>query len=249
MARSPIRERSSPTISANELAAYMVASEVGREGIIQRARWQGAAAVIRYRDARRAMVRFLADVHRSPQILLDARDRLEAQADDPAARPFTREDARASVAALDAFRAGLNEFGFGGLRFEAPPTSLSPLDIEAVAVTVSLDLVVRATDRRRGDLVGGVLFRLSKGADGETDAAAARRRDVGMYAATLVHMASAEQLSGFGAPSPSHCFSVDVQRRERHRASSQFLTREANLRAACRSIRRAWNDATPPPGV
>lgn len=195
------------------------------------------------------MVRFLADPHRNPQILLDARDRLEAQSEDQAARPFTREDARASAAALDAFQAGLNEFGFGGLRFEAPPQGLGPLDIEEVAVTVSLDLVVRAADRRRGELVGGVLFRLSKGADGETEAAAARRREVGMYAATLVHMACVEQLDDFGAPSPSHCFSVDVQRRERHRASSQYLTREANLRAACRSIRRAWNDATPPPGI
>ena len=227
----------------------MVASDVGREGIIQRARWQGTAAVVRYRDARRAMVRFLADPHRSPRIVLDARDRLEAQSEDPAARPFTREDARASAAALDAFQAGLNEFGFGGLRFEAPPPGLGPLGIEEVAVTVSLDLVVRAADRRRGELVGGVLFRLSKGADGETEAAAARRREVGMYAATLVHMACAEQLDGFGAPSPSHCFSVDVQRRERHRASSQYLTREANLRAACRSIRRSWDDATPPPGA
>lgn len=249
MVRSPIRERSSPTISANELAAYMVASDVGREGIIQRARWQGAAAVVRYRDARRAMVRFLADPHRRPQTLLDTRDRLEAQADDPALRPFTREDARSSVAALDAFQAGLNVFGFGGLSFEVPATGLRPLDIETVAVTVSLDLIVRATDRRRGDLVGGVLFRLSKGSEGETEAAAARRREIGMYAATLVHMVCTEQLASVAMPSPAHCFSVDVQRKERHRASSQYLTREANLQAACRSIRRAWDDATPPPGA
>lgn len=226
----------------------MVASDVGREGIIQRARWQGAAAVVRYRDARRAMVRFLSDPHRRPQTLLDTKERLEAQADDPALRPFMREDARSSVGALDAFRAGLNEFGFGGLHFELPPGGLGPLDIESVAVTVSLDLIVRATDRRRGELVGGVLFRLSKGSDGETDAAATRRREMGMYAATLVHMVCAEQLTRIGAPSPAHCFSVDVQRRERHRASSQYLNREANLQAACRSIRRAWSDARPPPG-
>ncbi|MBB5691699.1 hypothetical protein GXW77_14055 [Roseomonas alkaliterrae] len=249
MARSPFRERSTPTISANELAAYMVASDVGREGIIQRARWQPAAPVVRYRDARRAIARFLTDRHRSTQILLDARARLEMLAEDTTGRPFAREDARASIGAIDAFQAGLNSFGFGGMRFETPPQDLSPLDIEGVAVTVSLDLVVRASDRRRGDLVGGILLRLSKGADGESEAASARRRDVGMYATTLVYMACAEQLDGLGMPSPTVCFSVDVQRRERHRASSQYLTREANLRAACRGIQRAWSNVAPPPGA
>lgn len=236
---SHIRTRSEPRISANELARYMVTPEPGRLGIIRRARESATPLRIRYAELRSGIAAFLADFRRPLGVLHELQASLEQRRDDPRESEFGRQDAISSLAALDAFMLMQNQLN--GYRFiSSPPTS--PLAMGGVNVSIHLDLL--ALGERVGDnRCGGVLFRLTKADDGETDSAASKRRDMGAYAATLAMM-QARSLDAL--PAVVHhdfCMSIDVQCREVHTASRNFATRAARLEAACRFIAAIWPSA------
>lgn len=244
MATAHYREQKTPRISANELARFMVATDIGREGIIRNARWQGTVRVVRYRAARDCIGRFLADKARSHRILAEGRAAFEAILDDPSATPFKQEDARASIVALDNFQRRYNQLGLGGMNFERA-TRLPPLDMEGVEVGVALDAVVKVPNP---DRVGGILLRMARGGEGETENAASRRREVGRNAAVLIYMGVARHLTKLGAASPDHCYSIDVQHGEMHQTPRNYLAVNDNMRAACRTIAALWDSIEPPGG-
>lgn len=240
MSHLHVRERPSPRVTANELARYIHGSHVTQEAVIRAARFQPTAPSVRYKGAREAIRTYLADPARSARILEHGRARLRAVEADVESTVFQREDARASIAALDDFEGGQNALGLGGTRTEAPPAGIPPLSIEGVQVSVTLDAMVRATHPRRGAVAGGVLLRMSKGQDAETDGAAARRQELGTTAAVLVYIFARERLSLYGQARPDLCVSVDVQRQEAYAAPASFRMRENNIRAACRAIAARW---------
>lgn len=94
--------------------------------------------------------------------------------------------------------------------------------------------------------VGGLLLRMSKGTDGETENAASKRREIGRNAAVLVFMHVTAHLAKLGVPSYEHCYSIDVQHGEAHQAPRNYLAISDNMRAACRTIAAMWDSVTPP---
>lgn len=242
MAAPHYREQKTPRISANELARFMIASDLGREGIIRNARWQGTVKVVRYRSARGCISRFLSDKGRSQGILAEGREAFEAILDDPTASTFKHEDARASIVALNNFQRSWNQLGLGGLNF-APAARLAPIEMEGVQVGVALDSIVKMPNP---DRVGGILLRMSRGGAGETEAAASKRREIGRNAAVLVFLCVSERLAKSGTPSAEHCYSIDVQHGDAHQAPRNYLAISDNMRAACRAIAAMWQSVQPP---
>lgn len=220
----------------------MVATDTGREGIIRNARWQGTVRVVRYRAARDCIGRFLADPGRSHRIIGEGREAFEAILADPSATAFKQEDARSSIVALNNFQRSWNQLGIGGMNFQAAPR-LAPLSLDGVQVGVALDSVAKVPNP---DRVGGLLLRMSKGTDGETENAASKRREIGRNAAVLVFMCVSERLASMGMPSAEHCYSIDVQHGEAHQAPRNYLAISENMRAACRTIALMWSSAKPP---
>ncbi len=247
MAAPKFREQKTPRISANELARFMVATDLGREGIIRNARWQGTVRVARYRTARLAMGEFLTDKTHSHRIIGRAKDKLEGVLSDAEASAFKHEDARASIVALDGFQRGWNAFGLSGLNFEDVP-SLKRLEMEGVEIGVAMDAVTKRESPTRPTQVGGVLLRMARGGDGETDGAAAKRREIGRNAAVLVYLSAEKNLTKVGVPTPEICYSVDVQHGESHQAPKNYLAIVENMAAACRTIAALWDSAEPPGG-
>ncbi|HSC19375.1 MAG TPA: hypothetical protein VLC74_10710 [Rhizomicrobium sp.] len=240
------REQKTPRISANELARFLVATDLGREGIIRNARWQGKVRVARYRVAKGAMCEFLTDNMHSHRIIGNAKNKLEGVLSDPEASAFKHEDARSSIVALDAFQRGWNAFGLGGLNFDGVP-KLKTLEFEGVEISVQMDAVTKRESPSRPTLVGGVLLRMARG-DGETDGAAAKRREIGRNAAVLVYLGAEQNLGKLGTASPELCYSVDVQHGESHQAPKNYLAIVENMNAACRTIAALWDSAVPPGG-
>ena len=224
----------------------MVATDIGREGIIRNARWQGTVRVVRYRDARACLTRFLADRARSHRIIEEGKARLDAVLGDPSASAFKQEDARSSIVALNNFQRTWNQLGIGGLNFERPASRLPPLTLDAVEVGVALDSIVRANGPGLPSRVGGLLLRMSRGVDGESDGAASKRREIGRNAAVLVYLCVSEHLTGLGTPSAEHCYSIDVQHGEAHQAPRNYLAITDNMLAACRAIAAMWDSVEPP---
>jgi hypothetical protein len=217
----------------------MVSSETGKMGIIRRARDSVTPPRIRYKDARQAMRLFLADEHRTKSIILAARKALEQKADDPAVSDFTREDARLSVDVLDALTKMENQLA--GYDFKAAPHSQPKLILSGVEISVNADLLVGRT-KGAIEQVGGALFRLTK-ADDETEAATAKRREIGAYAATLVHMHVTKHLSGNKQPYHGICMSIDVQCGDVHLAPKTYAQKALNLENACKFIAALWKTA------
>ncbi len=242
MARTPVqhvRTRPTPRISANDLARYMVATETGKMGIIRASRDSVTAPRTRYSVARDATKAFLIDPNRDAAPIDAALEELERRAADPAETSFRRSDAACSVEALNSLLTMGNQLN--GYNYSAAPRRQAKLNISGVEVSVYVDLLLHRSARGQ-EQVGGALFRFTQ-ADDESDGAQSKRRNMGAYAATLVHMHIAQNLAGNRLPHHALCMSVDVQFREAHIAPRDFAQRTQNLENACRFIAAMWNTA------
>lgn len=217
----------------------MVASDTARMGIIRRSRESGTATRVRYSDVRRAIRSHLADPHRNQGILNTARDTFGQRSNDSSQSDFARDDARLSIDVLDSF--GRMRNALGGYDFVAAPRQQPSLVIANVEVPVNLDALVHRS-RDGAEQSGGALFRFTK-SDDESDQAASRRREMGLYAATIVLMHVRENLAGNRTPDHRLCLSVDVQCNEVHVAPRTYAQRASNLENACRFIAALWNAA------
>jgi hypothetical protein len=140
---------------------------------------------------------------------------------------------------LEAFARMNNQIG--GLRFVQAPERQPTLTLAGVTVSVRIEaLSMRAIGAV--EEVGGILFRFTK-ADDETESAAAKRRDMGAYAATLALLQTQANLSGERHTHHQLCASFDVQCEEVHHAPRSFATRSKNLESACRFIAAMWDAA------
>lgn len=241
MARSPsphARVHQLPRISANDLARYMVSSPTAQIGIIRRARESLVPPRARYSTARQELRAYLSDTGRASRQAIAIRNRFQQRADDPSLDAWTREDARLSIDLMDAFLRMENKIA--GLRFEPAPRRQPPLALAGVEVSVSLDLFI-SRSRANQDEVGGVLFRLTKADDSE--AAMAKRNDMGGYAATLAFMQARATAATGKVAHHQLCASIDIQAGDVHYATRSYQQKMTNLESACRIIAAMWNVA------
>lgn len=226
------RSRAEPQISANDLALYLVSTDVGKLGIIRRNKHQSKHAVSPYQDCKRWITRFLLSDVRDRTILASGIEYFENLAEDPSTITSKREDAKRSKTALDAFFAAYNALELGKIDFRPAP-KLAPLMIKGVKVSTTLDLLT-VTPVKGVEHQGGVILRLTQ-AD-ESD----RRDDMGGYSATLAHMQVEDKRPGRGEPLPRICLSIDVQNRTRYEAKAGASRRRSNIEAACTMIKSIW---------
>lgn len=227
-------------MSANELARYMVATDTGKIGIIRRARESGTPVRTRYKDARTAIREALCAPANEKRIIAAARDALEQRADDPALSDFARDDAEKSAEALTAFANLRNQLA--GHNFIEAPAKQPKLILAGVEISVHCDVLIERT-YRGVDQRGAALLRLTKPEEDETETASDKRREVGQFAATLVHMHLARSLAGNKTPYHGLCWSIDVQNGDVHAAPRTYLSRATNLENACRFIAAMWDRA------
>jgi hypothetical protein len=224
-------------LSANQLAKYMVSSETGKLGIIAEAKSDNTAMAIRYKDAREAIKVFLTDPKRDKNVIYAALGKFEQAVTDPSLSNFVRSDAASSIEALHAFDALSNQIG--GNEFFKAPKRQPKITLNGITISVTLDAIIRREYRSESQ-VGGALFRFTQ-ADDETDAAAAKRRDMSAYAATLVHMQVANSFSDAAKAHHSISYAVDVQFKEAISAPKTYARRVKDMENACRFISAVWD--------
>lgn len=226
-----------PRITANELAKYMVSTETGKLSIIRNAKQSTTATRTRYKDARAAVKGYLTHPNRDMAVLDRALESMDQIENDPSRSDFAKDDARKSQAALAAFSRMRN--ALGGFDYVVAPRRQPKLNLSGVEVSVTVDLLVERT-RRRVDEVGGVLFRFTQAED-ETPAATNKRREMGKYAATLVHMHVGANMSGDRQPHNDICIAADVQFEEAIAAPRTYAQRARNMESACMMIGAVWD--------
>jgi hypothetical protein len=94
MATTPRPARTTPRISVNDLALYMVSSDTARIGIVRRAKNPQIPPIIRYRDARGPICSYLSDTNRSVNPLISAEEMFQQRMNDPAESTLRQDDAR-----------------------------------------------------------------------------------------------------------------------------------------------------------
>lgn len=225
-------------LTANQLAKYMVSTETGKIGIIKQAKSDNKAGAIRYKNAREAIKAHLTDIKRSREPLEAAYNQMEQAKNDSSLSPFARNDASASLDALDAFDVISNQLG--GYEFAAAPKRQPKLILSGVKINITLDLLVK-TKRKGIEHIGGALFRFTQ-ADGESEAAASQRRNMNAYAATLAHMQVTQSFAKSGNPLHEICYAVDVQFKEVIAAPKTYARRASDMENACRFVSAIWDD-------
>ena len=241
MARIPsdiVRTRENPRITANELARFMIAGNVGQKGIIRKAKEIGTAAAIRYSDARNVLRNAFCDTTNERRIISDGLNNFDQRSSDTSLSEWTRNDALRSIDVLNAYANQRNSFV--GYDFTRPPADQTHLQIGGVAVSVNCDVLIRGLVKGR-DLRGAGLLRLAKPEEEESESAKAKRKEIGQYAATLVYMHAAQNLLDADTLNHELCWSIDIQASERHVAPRNYRTRAANMEVACEFISAMWD--------
>lgn len=226
------KARTEPQISANELALYLVSSDVAKLGIIRRNKWPSKHVVMPYQDCKRWISKFLTDDARDRTVLASGIDYFEQLAEDSSTLTSKREDAKRSKVALESFFGAYNSLELGSVSFRQAP-KLAPLIINGVKVSTTLDLLTTAVVKG-ANYQGGVILRLTQ-AD-ESD----RRDEMGAYSATLAYMQVEDKRPGDGEPLAKICLAIDVQNKNRYEARAGASRRRNNIEAACTMIKNVW---------
>lgn len=236
----PSPKRNHPKVSVNELAHFMVSTDTTRMSIIQRAKKPKAYVVTRYRDARDAVCAYLAelDPKKARGILAAAEGKLQQKSIDSSETALHREDAQLSLEVINSVQAMQNSLA--PYRFLPAPQSPQKLVIKGVEVSVRSDLLVHGSTKGI-DQIGAAVLRMTKD-DTTTPRAKQKRKDMGLYVATLVLMHVQANLSGHGRqPANRLCMSIDIQHGEVFVAPTANKMRMRNIENACMFIRALWS--------
>lgn len=228
-----------PRISVNDLALFMVSSDTARLGIIKRAKHPQTAPVIRYKDARPALCAYLSDPLLSVNPLVAAEELFNQRLMDPSQSPLIRDDAKQSINVLHSIQAMKNKLK--GFDFHLAPKNQGKLFLAKVHVSVTADLLVHG-EHKGTEQIGAAILRMTQD-DAETDGAKAKRKEMGLYVATLARLHVDQNIPSDRTPANRLCMSIDVQHGEVFQAPESNAQRMKNLEAACQIIGAMWDAA------
>jgi len=236
IAYSPAQRRPDPRISVNDLALFMVSSDTARMGIVRRAKYPQKPPIIRYRDVRSLICEYLADPMRRVNRIVDAEQMFQQRIDDPATRDLARDDARHSIEVLHSLQGMGNQLA--PYDFHAAPRDQGKLVLSGVEVSVRADLLVHGT-ARGVQQIGAAVLRMTMD-DTDTEAARQKRREMGLYVATMARMHVDQNIDSDRMPTNRLCLAIDVQHGEVFVAPNSNTRRTNDIENACRVIAALW---------
>jgi hypothetical protein len=234
---SPLIEtRVTPRISVNDLALFMMSSDTARMGIIRRAKNPQTPPIIRYRDVRGPVCSYLADANRRLSPLTSAEAMFTQRADDPSVSVLRQDDARNSIEVLHSIQGMANRLA--PFDFHLAPTIQPKLILADIEISVRADLLVHGSARGQ-DQIGAAVLRLTQD-DADTDLARTRRRDVGLYVATMARMHVERNIESSRQAANRLCMAIDIQHGDLFQAPDSNSRRMTDLENACRFIAAMW---------
>jgi hypothetical protein len=214
----------------------MMSSDTARIGIVRRAKYPQTPPIIRYRDARGPICAFLADMNRDLNPLVAAEEMFRQRMADPAESALRQDDARQSIEVLNALQRMRNQLA--PFEFVPAPIEQARLELAGVEISVRADLLVLASSRGVNQ-TGAAVLRMTQD-DADSEPARTRRRDMGLYVATLARLHADQNLPSDRQVSNRLCMSIDVQHGELFQAPEANTRRMNDLENACRFIAALW---------
>ena len=171
--------------------------------------------------------------------LVIAEETFGQRAEDPAESVLRQDDARNSIEVLHSLQRMANQLA--SFQFIGAPPRQPKLNLSGVEVSTKADLLTLGRVRGQ-EHTGAAILRLTQD-DAETDPARARRKEMGLYVATLARLHADQNLSSNLPISNRLCMSIDVQHGEHFRAPDSNTRRMNDLENACRVIAAMWDTA------
>ena len=224
----------------NDLAQFMVSSTTAQLGIVKRAKNPTIPPIIRYKDVRKPIVQYLTDPARSLNPLIVAEQTFLQRAADTSESSLRQDDALKSVEVLHAIHGMANSLG--AYAFHPAPAKQGKLVIAGVDVSVHADLLLHGVTKGVQQM-GAAVLRMTQ-ADTSSDAAVEKRKQMGLYVATLVRLhVDQNLLAEPRVAANKFCMSIDVQHGEVFVAPASSARRINDLTAACQMIAALWASA------
>lgn len=220
----------------NDLALFMVSSTTAQMGIVKRAKNPSTPPIIRYKDARQPIVAYLKDPTKNVNPLLAAEQMFQQRVADMSESSLRRDDAEKSIEVLHAIQGMRNQIG--SFDFVDAPKKQDKLVIGGVEVSVYADALVHGSNSS-GEQIGAAVLRMTQD-DADTPAAIEKRKNMGLYVATLARMHVDQNISSDRSPVNRLCMSIDVQHGEVFVAPNANARRVRDLTAACQMISAIW---------
>lgn len=225
-----------PKISANDLARFLVSKPTTQISIVKNAKNPSKPPIIRYSDARKAVVEHLCDMTRSISPLVAAETLLQQRSSDPAMSSLRKDDALKSIDVLHAIQSMSNDLA--PYQFVSAPQKQSKLNVQGVEVSVYANCLVHGAKSGNPE-IGAAMLRMTQD-DASTDAAKAKRKNMGLYVATMLRMHVDNSLRGNRKPANRLCMSIDVQHGEVFAAPNANAQRIKDINSACQLISALW---------
>ena len=217
----------------------MVSSTTAQIGIVKRAKNPIAPPIIRYKDARPAISAYLTDPARNLNPLIVAEQMFQQRVADMSESSLRRDDAAKSIEVMHAIQGLQNQLA--PYSFVPAPNKQGKLALAGVEVSVYADMLVYGSAKGE-DQIGAALLRMTQD-DASTDAAIEKRRQMGLFAATMVRLHVDQNIQSAKKPANRLCMSIDVQHGEVFVAPNSNTRRVNDLTAACQMIFALWPQA------
>lgn len=192
--------------------------------------------MIRYKDVRPAICSYLSDLARNVNPLIDAEDFFIQRKDDTSLGPLLRDDAEKSIEVLHSVQSMANQLK--SYEFQNAPAKQPKLILSGVEISVRADLFVLG-QRKSVEEIGAAVLRMTQD-DAETDAAKAKRKEMGLIVATLARLHVEKNVPSNRKPANRLCMSIDVQHGEVFCAPDSNSRRVKDLESACLFIANMW---------
>lgn len=221
--------RTSPRVSVNQLAAYLVASPSQRRRLIHTAKYPPTFMVNWYDFARKAITDFIAGGMNNETILTTEVIRLYGL---PAANDYEESRNRTNAEALESFLDCYDQIEISGLTVQQAPNSASALSIQGVDISVRPEFLMSGAYRNQ-NYTGGIKLYFSKDDPLTADSAPY------ITAVVMLHIQN-HCLPPDHSARHTNCQVVDVFARRVHAAPRAITRRFQDIDVACQEIALWW---------
>jgi hypothetical protein len=169
--------------------------------------------------------------------LVAAEEMFRQRMTDSSESALRQDDARNSIEVLNALQRMRNQLA--PFEFVAAPADQGRLELGGVGVSVRANLLVQGDSRMGVPQIGAAILRMTQD-DADSEMARTRRRDIGLYVATLARLHVDQNIQSARERSNRLCMSIDVQHGECFQAPDANTRRMNDLENACRFISALW---------
>jgi hypothetical protein len=230
-----------PRLSASQISEYISANSSNRKRILREAKYPPTMLLIRYDDARSAVVEHMTGNGASRDTLNNAVLALNRKIEADGMTDYKKQNCRLSSEAIEAFQAGEGKLGLSAIKFKAPNIHNTKLKLGGVTLSVSLDLMTEKTASDGGKIIGGVVLVFSK-----SGGAKKNMPERCQAIALLAHEVIKHHLKPGETSDPKMCMAVDIFSGKVYRAKSQQKTLYKNVEASCEEAATMWPTVKPP---